>query len=178
MDSVRLRYFLVLFLTRFSLLISRPAHSHLTSKMRQSVMSWNMNFEFGNVDILESVLAVMDQLKDEKPALESPNEEEEIFDFQKSVRAFPSYSITYSFSANSSSNTTTKRNDQPILSSHDDQRGANLRPGALRGHCNYSTNGDDLRKNPQPKSSTKQQLSNKQHNRSPKIPTSTACSSA
>ncbi|CAG5109811.1 Oidioi.mRNA.OKI2018_I69.chr2.g4295.t1.cds [Oikopleura dioica] len=62
----------------------RPAHSHLTSKMRQSVMSWNMNFEFGNVDILESVLAVMDQLKDEKPELESPNEEEEIFDFQKS----------------------------------------------------------------------------------------------
>ena len=64
--------------------------------MRQSVMSWNMNFEFGNVDILESVLAVMDQLKDEKPELESPNENEEneeIFDFQKSVRLFLTFPL-------------------------------------------------------------------------------------
>ena len=127
--------------------------------MRQSVMSWNMNFEFGNVDILESVLAVMDQLKDDKPELESPNEEEEneeIFDFRKSVRLFPTFSPIPIISANTTNNATTKRNDEPILPGHDDQRGANLRPSALRCHCNYSTNGDDLRKNPQPnQSSTK-----------------------
>jgi len=51
-------------------------------------MSWNL--ELGQVDILESVLAVMDKLKEEKPVLESPSEQDEDFDnsFTHSVKAF------------------------------------------------------------------------------------------
>jgi hypothetical protein len=38
-------------------------------------MSWNL--ELGQVDILESVLAVMDKLKEDKPVLESHSEQDE-----------------------------------------------------------------------------------------------------
>jgi len=53
----------------------RPHASGFSARTRHSVMSWNL--ELGQVDILESVLAVMDKLKQDKPVLESPSEQDE-----------------------------------------------------------------------------------------------------
>lgn len=99
----------------------RP-HAHgFNTRTRHSVMSWNL--ELGQVDILESVLAVMDKLKEDKPDLESPSEQDEDFDNSFTHSPTPPVTPPPSVMTNRSSPASTI-NEEPIYDQVPDSEAA------------------------------------------------------